>query len=204
MKRQFLLLLCSGSLLLTALPSHAEVAIAKVQAMLAKPKQMCGRFEQSKQLAGIKKPLQSSGRFCIVQGKGILWRTLQPFPNTLKLTRDEIVQTQGERVSMRIDAKQEPTVRTINSLLFSLLAGDMGQLQTLFKIDGSIDGKTWKVGLLPRDAGLAKAIGAIALEGGEYVKDVTISEANGDRTSIVFSEMQSGDAALTAEEAAQF
>jgi hypothetical protein len=204
MKHSFIRFICIAALFTAALSSHAEAPVAKVQAMLARPKQLCGRFEQSKQLEGIKKPLQSSGRFCIVQGKGILWRTLQPFPNTLKLTREEIVQTQGERVAMRIDAKQEPTVRTINSVLFSVLAGDMNQLQSLFKIDGSIDGKTWKVGLLPRDAGLAKAIAAVALEGGEFVKDVTISEANGDRTRIVFSDMQGGDAVMNAEEAAQF
>ena len=29
---------------------------------------------------------------------------------------------------MRLDAKQEPTVRMINSVLFALLAGDLDQL----------------------------------------------------------------------------
>ena len=66
--------------------------VAQIQSILAKPKTLCGRFEQSKQLVGLKKPVASNGRFCVVADKGVLWRTLQPFPNTLKLTRDEIVQ----------------------------------------------------------------------------------------------------------------
>lgn len=195
-------LICS--LLLVSLPALPAAPVAKIQAMLAKPKVLCGRFDQSKQLTGIKKPLLSSGRFCVVQGKGVLWRTLQPFPGTLKLTRDEIVQMQGERVAARIDARQEPTVRTINSVLFSLLAGDFSQLETLFEVDGTVQADKWDVNLKAREAGLAKVIAGVALEGGAYVRNITLNEANGDRTHIVFSEMKTGESAMTAEEAALF
>ncbi|MES2260686.1 MAG: outer membrane lipoprotein carrier protein LolA [Pseudomonadota bacterium] len=184
--------------------AYAAVPVAKIQAMLAKPKVMCGRFDQSKQLAGMKKPLAANGRFCVVADKGVLWKTLQPFPNTLRLTRDEIVHYQGDRVAMRLDAKTEPTVRMINRVLFSLLAGDLAQLETLFEVDGTVDANSWNVSLKAREPALAKAIGAIKLDGGAYVKNIVISEASGDRTSIVFSAIQSGDAALTAEEAALF
>lgn len=191
-------------LALASMPLFAAAPVAKIQAMLAKPKMLCGRFDQSKQLAGMKKPLLSNGRFCVVAGKGILWRTLQPFPNTLRLTREEIVHLQGERVAMRIDAKQEPTVRMINGVLFSLLAGDLGQLETLFEVDGSIRDNNWSVALKAREPALARAIGSIALDGAAYVKNITISEESGDRTSIVFSAIQAGESAMTAEEAALF
>jgi outer membrane lipoprotein-sorting protein len=186
--------------------NHAQAAVpaAKIQAMLAKPPIMCGRFDQTKQLAGMKKPLASEGRFCVVAGKGVLWRTLKPFPSTLRLTRDEIVNYQGDRVAMRLDAKTEPTVRVINNVLFSLLAGDLGQLDTLFDGDGSVDANGWNVALKPRQAALEKAIGTIKLEGGAYVKSIVMNEASGDRTTIVFSAIQSGEAAMTKEEAALF
>ena len=185
-------------------PAQAAAPVAKIEAMLAKPQQLCGRFDQSKQLAGMKKPLASNGRFCVVAGKGVLWRTLQPFPNTLRLTRDEIVHFQGERVAMRLDAKTEPVVKMINSVLFSLLAGDLAQLDTLFEVDGSIDGNTWQVALKARQLALAKAIGSIRLDGGAFVKNISISEASGDRTSIVFSAIETGPGAITAQEAALF
>jgi len=200
MKR--LLLACCFALAST--PLLAAVPVAKIQDMLAKQKILCGRFDQSKSLAGLKKPLASNGRFCVVTGKGVLWRTLQPFPNTLRLTRDEIVHMQGDRVSMRLDAKQEPTVRMINSVLFSLLAGDLAQLETLFEAEGSIRDNNWNVSLKAREPALAKAIGSITLEGGSYVKKISITEASGDRTHIVFSAMQTGDAAMTADEAGLF
>ncbi|MET3132925.1 hypothetical protein AAKU55_003206 [Oxalobacteraceae bacterium GrIS 1.11] len=208
MKRIFLSLFLS---LLAAAPSRAGAPaapvakpVAKIQAMLAKPDILCGRFDQAKQLTGMKKPLASNGRFCVVAGKGVLWRTLQPFPNTLRLTRDEIVNFQGERVAMRLDAKTEPVVRMINSVLFSLLAGDLAQLDTLFEVDGTVSGSSWQVALKARQPALAKAIGAIRLDGAAYVKNIQISEAGGDHTNIVFSGIQTGAAAITAEEAALF
>ncbi|MTW11533.1 outer membrane lipoprotein carrier protein LolA [Pseudoduganella eburnea] len=191
-------------LLLAGAGAHAAAPAAKIQSMLAKPDVLCGRFDQTKNLAGMKKPLLSNGRFCVVKGKGVLWRTLKPFPNTLRLTRDEIVHLQGDRVAMRMDARTEPVVRMINSVLFSLLGGDLAQLDKMFEVEGTAEKESWQVALKAREPALAKAIGTINLEGGSYVKRIEMNEASGDKTAIVFSAMQTGESAMTAEEAAQF
>ena len=199
---KFWLVACG--IVLASTPLWAAAPVAEIQSMLAKPKVLCGRFDQKKQLAGLKKPLASNGRFCVVADKGVLWRTLEPFPNTVRLTRDEIVQLQGDRVAMRLDAKQEPAVRMINGVLFALLAGDLGQIEKLFAVDGVTHENSWRVTLKPHELALAKAISSIALDCGAYVKNITISEASGDRSSIVFSEIQTGDAAMSIDEAALF
>ncbi|PRC95150.1 outer membrane lipoprotein carrier protein LolA [Solimicrobium silvestre] len=204
MLKQLCTLFCWAALASNASVAAPSPVVTKIQSMLAKPSVLCGRFDQTKQLNGMKKPLASNGRFCVVAGKGVVWRTLQPFPNTLRLTRDEIVNYQGDRVAMRLDAKQEPTVRMINSVLFSLLAGDLAQLDTLFEVDGNADAATWHVALKAREPALAKAIGAISLDGGAYVKTININEASGDHTTIVFSAIQTGDTAMQPEEAALF
>ena len=185
-------------------PLLGAAPVAEIQAILAKPKVLCGRFDQTKQLAGLKNPLRSSGRFCVVADKGVLWRSLQPFANTLRLTREEIVQWHGERLAMRLNAKQEPTVRLINTLLFSMLAGDLGQLEKYFDVEGVAADGAWSVKLKARDSAVAKVIGTIALDGGVYVKNIAIDEAKGDRTRIVFSAIQTGEQAMTSEEVALF
>lgn len=195
-------ILIAVALVLSATAAQAAAPIAKIQAMLAKPDQLCGTFSQTKQLAGMKKPLASSGRFCVVAGKGVLWRTLKPFPNTLRLKRDEIVHLQGDRVAMRLDASQEPTVRMINGVLFSLLAGDLGQLDALFEVDGSATNDSWKVALKARNPAVARAIGAISLDGGAYVRTIHMAEESGDRTDISFSDIKTGAGAMLPEEAA--
>ncbi|MFZ6758550.1 LolA family protein [Undibacterium sp. Ji50W] len=192
------------AVLLTTNASATSALTTKIQNTLAKPAILCGRFDQTKQLVGMKKPLASNGRFCVINGKGVLWRTLQPFPNTLRLTRDEIVHMQGDRVAMRLDAQKEPTVRMINSVLFSLLSGDLGKLESLFEVDGTADAGSWKVSLKAREAALAKAIGQISLDGAAYVKNIHIDEASGDRTAIIFSDIKTGETAITAEELAMF
>jgi hypothetical protein len=188
----------AAALLLGAAP------VPRIQAILARPKVLCGRFDQSKQLVGLKKPVTSNGRFCVLADKGVLWRSLQPFPTTVKLTRDQIIQMQGERVTLRLDAEREPAVQMIHNVLFALLAGDLASLEKLFVIEGDVHEKSWKVTLKAREPGLAKALGGIALEGGVYVKNITISEAGGDLTKIVFSAIQTGEGAMTADEAALF
>ena len=185
-------------------PLLGAAPVAEIQAILVKPKILCGRFDQTKQLTGLKNPLRSNGRFCVVADKGVLWRSLQPFANTLRLTRDEIVQWHGERLVMRLNAKQEPTVRLINTLLFSMLAGDFGQLEKYFDVEGVAGDGLWSIKLKVRDAGVAKVIGTIALDGDAYVKNIAIDEAKGDRTRIVFSAIQTGEQAMTSDEAALF
>lgn len=198
------LIACCFILAFVPMAAPAAVPAAKIQAMLEKPQILCGRFDQSKQLAGMKKPLISHGRFCVANGKGVLWSTLHPFPNTLRLSGDAIVQMQGQRVAMRLDARQEPAVRTINTILFSLLAGDLAALDTLFDGEGAVDGKRWSAALKARDPALAKVIAGVAVEGNGFVRNLVIYEASGDRTSIAFSAMQTGAGAMTPDEAAQF
>ncbi len=178
--------------------------VAQIEAALARPDILCGRFDQRKKLVGMKQILLSSGRFCVIAGKGILWRTLQPFPDTLRLTRDEIVHFQDERVTLRLQAQQEPAVRMINNVLFSLLSGDLSQLDTLFSIEGGMTKTGWDVVLRARESALAKAVGVLALEGNEYVRRVVIDDAGGDHTEITFSAIATGAAAISAEEAALF
>jgi len=178
--------------------------VENIQSILAKPKVLCGRFDQTKQLVGLKKPLSSNGRFCVIAGKGVLWRSLKPFSTTVKLTRDQIIQIQGERVTLRIDAQREPAVQMIHAILFGLLAGDLSALEKLFVLEGEVHEKSWSVTLKAREPALAKVLDGIALKGGVFVKAITIAEANGDLTKIVFSAIQTGDEAMSADEAALF
>ena len=91
--------LWAGSLILAALALVAAAPVAKIQSILAKPKISVRPLRAEQAVGRFEKTGAFNGRFCVVADKGVLWRTLRPFPNTLKLTRDEIVQLRGERVS---------------------------------------------------------------------------------------------------------
>ena len=91
-------------------------------------------------------------------------------------------------------------MRMFSGVLFSLLAGDLAQLETLFDVDGAVRGNGWHVALKPRDPALAKAIAGITLDGDTYVRNITISEPGGDRSSIRFAELVTGAEALDTED----
>lgn len=178
--------------------------LRRIQAMLAKPAVMCGRFEQAKTLVGLRRPVKSSGRFCVVLDKGVLWTTVLPFPATLRLTKDEIVESHGAQVTKRLSAHEEPTVGIINDLLSSLLQGDLGRLTTSFALTSAVDDREWSAKLVPKEGGMKHVISGIELNGAAFVRQITIREASGDATEISFSGIATGAAALLPEESRQF
>lgn len=193
-----------GALVVPAQAAQGPDTLDRIRTLLSRPDVLCGQFSQAKTLVGLQRPVKSSGRFCVVADKGILWRTLQPFPTSLRLTRDDIVESRGDEVTARMSARQEPAVRMINDLLFSLLAGDVKRLTATFDVAATIDGTAWQAKLAPKDAGIRRVIGGIDLTGGEFVNHIVIREAGGDRTEIAFSAIATGKGAMLADEAKQF
>ncbi|MGH7654817.1 MAG: LolA family protein [Gemmatimonadaceae bacterium] len=186
------------------LSAQGDPNLRRIQALLTKPAVMCGRFEQAKTLVGLRRPVRSSGRFCVVLEKGVLWTTVLPFPSTLRLSKDEIVESHGAQVTKRLSAREEPTVGIINDLLFSLLQGDLARLTASFAITSTVNDREWSAKLVPRDGGMKHVIGGIELSGGAFVRQITIREASGDATEISFSGVATGPAALLPEESRQF
>lgn len=188
----------------SARAAQEDTTLRQIQALLAKPVAMCGRFDQTKTLVGLRHPVRSSGRFCVVLDKGVLWTTVLPFPATLRLTKDEIVEYHGDQVTKRLSAREEPTVGVINDLLGSLLKGDLNRLTGSFAINGAVDHQDWTAKLVPKEGGMKHVIAGIELNGGAFVRQITIHEASGDVTDIVFSNVATGPAALRPEESRQF
>jgi outer membrane lipoprotein-sorting protein len=163
-----------------------------------------GQFEQTKHVAGFKKALVSKGDFLVAKERGVLWQTREPFPSTLRLTRNEIRATQNGAVAFRLDASSEPSVSVINGVLFSLLNGDVAALEQHFQIDGALHGSAWHLTLTPKDANMAKLMQRIELDGDQFVRHIEIAEGNGDDTSINLSGQSSEPAALSSDESARF
>jgi hypothetical protein len=191
------MLLCTAPVAMAA----QDDGLSRIQAMIARPAVMCGAFTQRKTLVGIRRPVVSSGRFCVATDHGVLWNTQLPFAATLRLTRSEIVESQGDRVTSRLSAGDEPSVSVISDLLFAVLAGDLRQLRNTFRVQASADATSWRAQLVPKDGGMKRVIGAIALNGAEFVRDITITEASGDQTAIAFTGITAGLAGIKPEEA---
>jgi len=203
MKRRDLL---AAAVAFSTWPAWAEDSAALVrelQSRLTQPAWLHGEFEQGKQVPGFKKPLVSRGDFVVARGKGVVWRTKQPFASELRLTRDQVRASQNGVTSFQLDASREPALRTINTLMFALLNGDMASLAELFTLQAQLQPRTWQLALTPRQPALQQFLQRVELEGDAFVRRLVILETSGDRSTIAFSNLRA-DAAPGAGDAGLF
>ncbi|MEL1264380.1 outer membrane lipoprotein carrier protein LolA [Pseudoxanthomonas putridarboris] len=199
--------LFAGLLLTVGLAAApADDGLARVQQRVAQVPVLRGQFQQEKQVSGFRNPLRSQGSFLLAREQGVVWTTLKPFPSELVLTRDRIVSRQrdgGTRIE--VDGRQQPALRSVNAMMFALMSGDVKALTGTFDVEvESPADRTWRMSLTPKSRALAQAFTSVQLRGDRYVREVEITEASGDRTHLVFSELSETPVRLTAEEAARF
>ncbi|MDR3410178.1 MAG: outer membrane lipoprotein carrier protein LolA [Formivibrio sp.] len=195
------------TLLLASLGAHADELTTQIQQQLSDAPVLRGEFVQTRELTGLKKPLKSSGRMLVDKTRGVLWKTEKPIAGTLRVSRQEIVQKDGQQILMRLSAEKEPVVKTIGSVLFSLFAGDLATLDRYFSHTGSLqrrDGQRgWELQLTPREPALAHLIQRIELKGAGTAEEVVLRAESGDLTRIEFRHIATART-LTAPEVAEF
>lgn len=175
-----------------ALPALAAPPVspelAQVQQRVARPPLLRADFTQEKQVAGFRNPLRSQGQFVLAQDRGVIWRTLKPFPSDVVLTRERILSRQADgSVKVEVDGRQQPALRAINAMMFALMSGDVQAMSASFEVRAELlPDNGWRLHLTPRSAMLAKAFASLQLEGDRYVRQVEIEEANHDRTRLSF------------------
>lgn len=174
-------------------PAGAPDVLPAIKARLHTFEALQGKFEQEKQLAKIKKPLKSRGRFVLKRGQGVLWRTDVPIQSVLVMTRDAVRVIKSDRTVMSISLTEQPGLRLMGKIVFAVFAADVEEIRQSFEIvSGQAKaGEPWQVTLKPRDAGVAKVIKSISLSGGEYVQTLEIVEQNSDLTRIRFTDVDS-------------
>jgi hypothetical protein len=146
---------------------------------------LTGKFQHSRHLSEIPKPLVALGEFTFGRDLGVYWHTRQPFDSVVVLTSAGLAQSDEGGVVQRISADEQPGVRLITNIFMALFTLDTRSLARDFDLSGVVeDEKTnrWIIGLRPR----AKAIAGVFKEAtvaGPTTKR-SCSSTRGDRTVI--------------------
>lgn len=197
----------AAAAVLVAGPSWAAPAslLGQVRQRLGEAAVLRGEFEQRKTLKGFRNPLLSKGDFLVAKEKGVVWRTREPFPSTLVITRDRLLSRQADgTVGTQVDARTEPGVTAINEMLFALMSANLDVLDKRFEIDGRLLGKDgWQLTLKPRESAIAQWVSRIDLEGDRFVRQVRLLEAAGDTVVTQFSAHTTATA-LSRDDGARF
>jgi len=153
--------------------------------VLQQPQNIQGNFIQQRYLKSLTKPISTSGQFTLVKAKGLLWQMQKPFATNLKVTAEGIKQWNG---SAWIGENQLGQARQI-ALFLGLLSGDISALSAQFEPKLIGDKAQWILQLTPKSLIMKQIFTQIQLRGDTLVKEIELSEAQGDRTVIQFSQL---------------
>lgn len=124
-----------------------------------------GDFKQTKTLQTNGRKLTSTGNF-IFCPLGILWKTEKPFPSSLILTEDAMIQIAANGKKSVMSGKDNQIFANISGTLSSVFSGNAEELKKNFncKFEEGADGG-WKVYLTPKDSTIASVMKALLLSG---------------------------------------
>jgi hypothetical protein len=162
-----------------------------------------GRFEQERYLQGFQTPLKSTGTFLLVPGRGLLWRTEQPFAVATVIGPAGLMQEVRGRETTRISAAKLPFMSKLYAMLSGTMTGDWSALASAFKVVRTPDVKGWKLELTPLKADDPNLpIQSIRARGGRLLAEIELLKPHGDRDRLEFLDQKIETAQPTAQEAA--
>lgn len=187
-----------------ATPAQLQAITRAAADSLANAKVVRGRFVQRRHLAGLAKPLESSGSFLFAREAGIEWHTEKPFDSQFLLTDSRILQRDEGGVSLVIQAVEQPALAVVARVFFALFALDVESLSHDFELHGQRVGTGWQLGLEPRAEALGSMFRQALVEGAGAVHRVTLEDGNGDRSEIEFHDVVFDKRGLTPDERRRF
>jgi len=149
-------------------------------ANLAEKSIVKGNFIQEKYLNRFDRSLMSSGDFIISVEQGIVWETLQPFPSTMIMGKDFIMQSRPDGRKSVLGNQGNETFTHMSDVISSVFSGQSQKLLENFEVYFSGSVINWNMGLLPRDSVFASFVMKITMTGDSAIRSIRIFEQNGD------------------------
>jgi hypothetical protein len=146
-----------------------------------------GNFEQEKTLSRLNRSLKSSGNFIIAAGLGMVWDTVKPFPSTLTLGKDYIIQSRPGGQRTVLSAQGNETFLRMAEVISAVFSGNSQGLLDNFIIYYSSNAAAWELGLIPRNTSIGAFAEKIIMKGDAAIKSILIYEQNGDTVQYVLS-----------------
>ncbi len=170
------------------------LSLEAVCACLAARTNTTGDFAQTKSLQTNGRKLKSTGKF-IICPEGILWQTEKPFPSSLILTKEAMVQVAANGSKSVMSGKDNQIFSNISETLSSVFSGNVAELKKLFIYDFTEDKDgSWSISLAPKDSTIASVMKVLVLSGDCNVKAGTavldsleMSETSGNSILYEFS-----------------
>ena len=166
---------------------QTEEAFRTTCSRLAQHKYIKGNFEQEKTISRLERSLKSSGNFIIASQLGMVWDTVKPFPSTLTLGSDFMIQSRPGGQKTVLSAQGNETFIRMAEVLSAVFSGNTKGLLDNFEIYYSGGVSAWEMGLSPLDKAITSIASKIIMKGDSAIRSIQILEQSGDTINYFLS-----------------
>jgi outer membrane lipoprotein-sorting protein len=169
--------------------------VQQITGKLAQAKGVRAQFTQTQTLSAMNRPLVSTGLLLFFRERGVLWQIDTPYKAIYVITDAGVseVNAAGQRVNTNVPQQGARGVAQVSKMMRAMLGGDLSALYSQFDVKAEGTPLQWRMQLTPNQPQLAQAIKGLQMEGGDFLKTLRITLANGDVTQIEFANSRAVD-----------
>jgi outer membrane lipoprotein-sorting protein len=170
--------------------------VQQIAAHLAQAKGIRAQFTQTQTVSAMNRPLVSTGTLVFFRERGVIWQMDTPYKATYVMTGAGVTQVDatGKPVTSNRQPQGARGVAQVSKMMRAMLGGDLSALYSQFDVKAEGTPTQWRMHLNPNQPQLAQSIKGLQMEGGDYLKTLRITLANGDVTQIEFANSKAIDA----------
>lgn len=162
------------------LSPHTEASFRAACRSISQHPIVRGNFEQEKFISRLNRSLKSSGNFIIAANLGMVWDTVTPFPSTLVLGSDFIIQSRPGGQRTVLSAQGNETFLRMADVISAVFTGNEQGLIDNFEVYYYERGSSWELALIPLDNSINSFANVIVMNGDTVIRSIQITEQNDD------------------------
>ena len=156
---------------------------------LAQNKSGRATFVETKHIALLDKPVESSGELLFTAPDRLEKRTLKPKPESMVVNGGELSIERG-RQKYRLQLQSYPELAAFIDSIRGTLVGDLKALERNYRLSLSGSAERWNLQLLPLDAKMQSVIKRILISGvRDHVNDIEITQTDGDSSLMTIEKL---------------
>ena len=164
----------------------------KIEYEMQIPSSISGNFVQEKRLSDIEITLRSRGVFSVSKNGSLNWNTIEPFSYSIVLSDRKII-IQNEEIS------SGATLENILHIIKMVLMRNYSELQKYFDLFYKKSDECFHFGMISKTSEISVFFSRLTASGKNHFETVTLFAANGDITTIVFSDIKEGSDEILAD-----
>ena len=170
-------------------PALAAWDVTQLMQALAQNKSGRASFVETKYIALLDKPVESSGELLYTAPDRLEKRTLKPRPESMLIESGNLTVERGKR-RMVLRLQEHPELAAFTESIRGTLAGDVVALKRIYNLDLEGSEERWTLTLRPVETKMLEVVQRIRIAGSRAeVKSIEIEQADKDRSVMLIDKL---------------